>query len=451
MMENRSFDHMLGWLHLNHTEIDGLTGTEYNHYVADDPNSPKVLVNQHGYETGPDDPGHSWTDTADEIFGKVVLPPTKGDPKMIGFVQNALSHKHTPENPMSMFTNETAPIINTLAVEFGVFDRWFCSLPGPTDPNRAYFMSGTSDGVITNWNGTLWGQQSYFDFLTKHNVTWRAYYQDDPWAIMYFKDMHDPVNYKNVGELDAFFTDVKAGKLAQYTVLQPRMSSKDGPPTWQHPDASVKAGEALYKQIYETLRASPFWDSLAFMITYDEHGGFYDHVPPPQTGVPNPDGVKASNKFDFDRLGIRVPAVIISPWIPKSTVEHEPSGPTPTSQYDATSILSTVSKIFGITEHLHARDAWSGTFEKLFLQLDKPRDDCPMILPNVAETTEEELEKIRKLPLNDHQEIQVQFYCQFNNRGAGCGSDITNQYEASVFIEEEVKVFWQNLENKNNK
>jgi len=449
MMENRSFDHMLGWLHENYTEIDGLTGKETNHYKANDPSSPAVVVNKNGYDTGPDDPGHSWDDTAEEIYGAVPNPPTsKPTPKMDGFVQNAVNAKHTPNNPMSMFTNASAPIINTLAVEFGVFDKCFCSLPGPTDPNRAFFMSGTSDGVIDNFNGTLWGQQSYFNFLRTHNVTWRAYYQNDPWAIMYFKDMHAAENSKYVGELDTFFTDVKAGQLAQFTVLQPRMTSTDGAPTWQHPDASIKAGEALYKQIYETLRASPFWDKLAFMITYDEHGGFYDHVTPPQEGVPSPDGVVARNKFAFDRLGVRIPALIISPWIPKNTVIHTPTGPTTTSQYDATSIQSTVSKIFGVTDHLTKRAAWAGTFENLFTQLKTPRTDCPMTLPNVPAVTPEELEIQRSLPLNDHLQIQVNFYCKFNNHGPECGKDIKNQYQASLFIDREVPVFFKNLKEK---
>jgi len=368
---------------------------------------------------------------------------------MNGFAANAVKAKHDPANPLSMFTNASAPIINTLAVEFGVFDRWFASLPGPTDPNRAFFMSGTSDGVITNYNGTLWSQQSYFNFLRTHGVSFRAYYQDDPWAIMYFKDMHDAINHQYVGELDQFFTDLSAGTLAQFTVLQPRMTSTDGAPTWQHPDASIKAGEALYKQIYEALRASPFWEKLAFIITYDEHGGFYDHVPPPQENVPAPDSVKAPNGFGFDRLGIRLPTLVISPWIPKNTVEGVPTGPTASSQYDSTSIMSTVNKLFGITDHITDRQAWSGSFDQLFLKLSSPRTDCPMTLPDVAATTPEELEEIRNLPLNDHLEIQVQFYCKMNERGEDCGKNIKNQIQASEFILQEVDYFWHRLRSNN--
>jgi len=260
--------------------------------------------------------------------------------------------------------------------------------------------------------------------------------------------MHKAANHQYVGELDTFFTDVKAGTLAQFTVLQPRMTSTDGAPTWQHPDASVKAGEALYKQIYEALRASQFWDKLAFILTYDEHGGFYDHVPPPQVGVPNPDGVVASNGFNFNRLGVRLPTVVISPWVPKNTVVGAATGPTSTSQYDSTSIIATVNKIFNITDHLTKRDAWSGTFESLFLQLSAPRTDCPVTLPDVPATTAEELEAIRNLPLNDHLETQVNFYCKFNHHGPDCGKDIKNQIQASVFIKKEVDYFMKNLRAK---
>jgi len=445
MMENRSFDHMLGYLHADVPSIDGLTGNETNPYNTTDPNSKIQHVNPDGYDVGPDDPGHSWGDTTEEIFGYHLPSTQKGVPKMNGFVQNAISARHTPQNPLSMFTKKSAPIINTLATEFAVFDRWFASLPGPTDPNRAFFMSGTSDGVITNFNGTLWGQQSYFDFLRKRGVSWKAYYQDDPWAIMYFKDTHLPENNQYVSTVDQFFEDVKNGSLNQFSLLQPRMVNHNGPPTWQHPDASVADGERLFKSIYETLRTSVYWNDLAFIITYDEHGGFYDHVPPPQVDVPSPDGVVASNGFRFDRLGIRVPTVVVSPWIPKGTVVHEPKGPVASSQYDTTSVMSTVNRIFGVTDHMSARAAWSGTFEDLFLTLDKPRDDCPVTLPDVPASDPLALAKLQASPLNEHLELQVAFYCTINGHENGCGKDIKTQYDASVFIEKEAKYFMSNL------
>uniref|UniRef100_A0A6B2L347 Phosphoesterase n=1 Tax=Arcella intermedia TaxID=1963864 RepID=A0A6B2L347_9EUKA len=444
MMENRSFDHLLGFLHLSDPAIDGLDGSEYNLVDTKDPTSEKVFVNQNGYDEGPDDPGHGWEDTAEEIYGVHDLkPPIKLEPKMIGFAQNAKSHGHSTLNPLSMFTSKTAPVINGLATEFAVFDAWFCSLPGPTDPNRGFWMSGTSNGAITNYNGTHWSQQSYFDFLRTKGVSWRAYYQDDPWAIMYFQDMHLKVNHQNVFTLDQFFTDLKSNSLSRFSLLQPRMTTTAaGPPTWQHPDASVTEGERLLKSIYEAFRASSYWNDTVLVITYDEHGGFYDHVPPPEQ-VPAPDSVVAPNGFTFERLGIRVPTVAISPWIPKGTIVHKPSGPQPNSEYDSTSLMSTANKIFGITEHLGLRAAWSGTFENIFSTT--MRTDCPTTLIDIPMYTQETLDKQRSLPLNDHMSIQVQFYCQENNLGEDCGKDIVNQGQASDFIVREAQRFMHNL------
>jgi len=264
---------------------------------------------------------------------------------------------------------------------------------------------------------------------------------------MYFKDMHQSENSQHVFNLDEFFSHVEKGDLPSFSLLQPRMTSLHGPPTWQHPDSSVKEGERLLKKIYENLRNSSFWENLAFIITYDEHGGFFDHVTPPQTGVPSPDNISARNGFNFERLGIRIPTVVISPYIPKNTVVHEPKGPTSTSQFDATSTMATVNKIFGIPGHLTSRDPWAGTFENIF-SLDSPRTDCPMVLPDVPEYTLKELERQWALPLNDHLQIQVDFYCKFNNHGEDCGKDIKTQYQASVFIDREVNVFMKNLRNK---
>jgi len=222
-------------------------------------------------------------------------------------------------------------------------------------------------------------------------------------------------------------------------------------PNWQHPDSPVSEGERLYKSIYEAIRASTLWDETLFFITYDEHGGFFDHVAPPQTGVPAPDGVVGQNGFMFDRLGIRIPAVAISPLIPANTVIHTPpkdQSPSPTSQYDATSIIATVNKIFGITDHMHARDQWAGTFEHIFSN-PTPRTDCPMTLPDVPPAPADLLLKQHKLPLNEHLKIQVQFYCKFNGHPAGCGKDINNQYDASVFISSEASKFMKNLKKEN--
>lgn len=133
--------------------------------------------------------------------------------------------------------------------------------------------------------------------------------------------------------------------------------------------------------------------------------------------------------------------MVISPYIPKGTIVHRAEGPTPSSEYDHTSIIATCNKLFGINENLTARDAWAGTFEKLF-SLESPRTDTPQTLADIPPWTLEELHQQWLKPLNGHFENQIAFYCKFNHPGdENCGKHITNQLEASLFCEAELPLF----------
>jgi phospholipase C len=468
MMENRSFDHLLGWLNLK-----GLDGLYEGQTTPKDPNDlskGSLPLTRKGYDVSPDDPKHDFDNIALQI----------NDNGMNGFVYDSIISGLNETNPVNMFDETNAPIINTLAKEFAVFDKWFCSIPGPTDPNRAFAMSGTSTGVLTNFNGTLWEQQSYFDYLQKHNRSFSGYYQDDLWALGYFKDLHDPKNSQHIHELDQkFYSDVAEGNLSDFIWLQPRMTtvSETSVPTWQHPDASIREGERLIKQvccviscfpltplscpqIYEALRAGPKWNETLFLITYDEHGGFYDHVPPPAgDGVPAPDEAVASNGFSFNQLGVRIPTLAISPWIPAGTVVHESlpgEQPTPTSAFDSTSILATTNKLLGLTDEgappLGNRMQWANTFTSLFDHLSSPREDCPLTLPDLPSRSSDEWLIQRTKPLNDHLEAQLLFFCHMNHPEAqengqceGRPELMTNQGMASDWIRSELKVFQKKL------
>jgi len=436
MMENRSFDHYLGWLKRINPEIDGLTGAEFACVEPGNMSSTCVYVNQNGNDEGPDDPGHSFDDTLQEIYGWKKPVEQSSIAKMNGFVWNADLLKHNLSNPMSMFTinSSSAAVLNTLALDYALFDRWYSSVPGPTDPNRAFAMSGTSNGATGNFNGTLWSQQSYFDFLTQHNVSWSAYYDEDPWAIVYFQDMKKAPNSQRVYSIDAFYQHLANATLPQFVWLQPSMITHASPPNWQHPDASVQWGEVLIQNVYEALRDSQYWNESALLITFDEHGGFYDHVAPPQTNVPPPDGVVADNGFAFDRLGIRVPTVLVSPWVTKGTVIHEPD----TSHFDSTSNLATCNKLFGIADTISARQAWAATFDDLFTELRAPRTDAPTF-DAPKKWTAEDLRRQQRKPLNEHLSGQVQFYCQQLNVDPCPQFD--NQGDASEFIARMVPLF----------
>jgi len=181
-----------------------------------------------------------------------------------------------------------------------------------------------------------------------------------------------------------FFERSRRGSLPHYSFLDPRYFWSKGYvverlATDQHPSHEMAEGDRLIKEVYESLRASPTWNSTMFMVTYDEHGGFYDHVSPPT--APNPDNLNSTDPpFDFRRLGVRIPVVVASPWIPKGTIVHTP----PVGYYDHSSVYATLRKLFdieGSAPFLTNRDASAASFEHV-LSSASPRTDCPTTLPD---------------------------------------------------------------------
>ncbi|KAG5515119.1 hypothetical protein RHGRI_036229 [Rhododendron griersonianum] len=428
VMENRSFDHVLGWLKKTRPDIDGLTGKESNRMNASDPDSPEVFVSDDAVFID-SDPGHSIQAIREQIFGShdSSLNPAP----MNGFVQQAFNMEvdGMARTVMSGFKPELVPVYTELANEFAVFDRWFASVPASTQPNRFYVHSATSHGASSNVRKDLingFPQKTIFDSLDENGLSFGIYYQNIP-ASLFFKSLR---KLKHVTKFHnyalKFKADAKKGKLPNYVVLEQRYFDVElSPANDDHPSHDVAVGQRFVKEVYETLRSSPQWEEMAFLITYDEHGGFYDHVSTPVSGVPNPDGIVGPDPFyfGFDRLGVRVPTILISPWVDKGTVElaieeiflkqwhgysssfsfsipfrlvplgvagssniliHEPSGPTPDSQFEHSSIPATVKKLFKLKSNfLTKRDAWAGTFENYFKLRQTPRDDCPETLPEV--------------------------------------------------------------------
>ena len=407
---DRSFDHLLG---LNpKLNVDGIPAGASQPRDPDDPNQGTVPVTDGGYDVSPDDPQHSFEQTTMQINNQ----------RMDGFVRASISNGEDETNPVSMFTPETAPVINTLAEEFAVFDHWYCSFPGSTDPNRAFAMGGTPDGVDTNFNGTLWGTQSYIDYLNERGVTAGGYYQDDLWALGYYKDFQKPRNSRKIKPLDDFFIDIEEDNLPSFTWLQPRSSTHGSVlPTWQHPDAPVSLGEDLYATVYNAIRNSAGWNSTLFLLTYDEHGGFYDHVPPPNEGIPNPDGKTSPQGFKYDRLGIRVPTIAISPWIPRGVVYNDGYKPEASSEFDSTSIIATANELLNVPDPVPLSDrvSWAKRFTDLIMKNDltEPRTDCPATLSSakVEGFKHEDMVTLQKAkPINEHLEAQILMFCNLN-------------------------------------
>ncbi|KAG0487573.1 hypothetical protein HPP92_009668 [Vanilla planifolia] len=390
VLENRSFDHMLGWMKESvKSSIDGLTGSECNprsNSANDTTSSLSICVsNDAGFVEA--DPGHSFEDVMQQVFGSGSVP------SMSGFVQQALTISDSlPQIVMKGFRPEKLPVFATLVQEFAVFDRWFSSIPGPTQPNRLFVYSATSHGAIRHDVLDLlrgYPQRTIFDSLHDDGHDFAVYFQIFP-TTLFYRNMRKLKYASKFHWFSAFREHARAGRLPSLSVIEPRYFDIVGAEADDdHPAHDVGKGQMLVKDVYDTLRSSPQWNESLLIVTYDEHGGFFDHVETPYVGVPNPDGLRGPSPFffEFDRLGVRVPTIMASPWIKRGTVVRRPNGPTKTSEYEHSSIPATLKKLFGLSsDFLTNRDAWAGSFEHIFGELSSPRTDCPEVLPKPSPT-----------------------------------------------------------------
>lgn len=325
VMENRSFDHILGWLKSTRPNIDGLTGKESNRVNVSDPNSEEVFVSDDAIFVDLD-PGHSFQAIREQIFGSNET--SADEAPMNGFVQQAEGmDPGMAKNVMSGFKPSRVPVYTELANQFAIFDRWFASVPTSTQPNRFYVHSATSHGASSNVRKDLihgFPQKTIFDSLDENNLTFGIYYQNIP-ATLFYKSLRKLKHIVKFHDYALKFKlHAKRGKLPNYVVVEQRYFDVNlFPANDDHPSHDVAEGQRFVKEVYETLRSSPQWNEMAVLITYDEHGGFYDHVPTPVSHVPSPDGIVGPDPFyfSFDRLGVRVPTFLISPWIDKGNGE----------------------------------------------------------------------------------------------------------------------------------
>ncbi|KAJ8762701.1 hypothetical protein K2173_012193 [Erythroxylum novogranatense] len=389
VQENRSFDHMLGWLKTINPEINGVTGSESNPISTSDPNSATVLFHENAAYVDPD-PGHSIQAIYEQVFGvqwSESSLSTKLTPKMNGFAQNAeREQKGMAQTVMNGFKPDSVPVYKELASNFAICDRWFASVPASTQPNRLYVHSATSHGLTSNDTSKLVAglpQKTIFESIDEAGLSFGIYYQHPP-STLFYRNLRKLKYWKNFHQFDLVFKKhCKEGKLPNYVVVEQRFFDLLSiPANDDHPSHDVSEGQKFVKEVYEALRSSPQWNEILFVILYDEHGGFYDHVPTPVNDIPSPDDIVGPSPyyFKFDRLGVRIPAFFISPWIEPGTVLHGPSGPYLTSEFEHSSIAATVKKIFNLKDFLTKRDAWAGTFEGV-LTRTTPRTDCPVTLP----------------------------------------------------------------------
>lgn len=356
MMENRSFDHMLGGLMQKYPQINGLTGNESN------PDTKgaivKVQPNAHFQGQLDPDPDHHFPGVDLQIFGG-----QQGDGRvanMQGFVKDYFTQTNDvnrSHNIMYYFPPDQVPVLTALATEFAVFNGWFSSIPGPTICNRAFAHYGTSFGQVgMDIFYILDPIASIYERMIQAGHTAKIYYYDQQSSTMEIVNL-----LKNQPQIfatyDQFVGDCKAGTLPEYSFIEPCYNDHPGVDggqilaSDQHPDHNVREGERFIANTFNCIRTNPaLWSSTALLVVYDEHGGIYDHVVPPAC---TPDGysAKASDTgtgapFNFDRLGIRVPAILVSPWIPRGTVVPGTEDPANAQIFEHASIPGTVTNFF---------------------------------------------------------------------------------------------------------
>jgi phospholipase C len=363
MLENRSFDHMLGSL----AEELGLDGV---------PSVGPRRVNKdfegHSYEQVDGaarvlkyDPRHEY----EHVFHQLANSNQ-------GFVDDfSRSYPHSEQADrheiMKYHASGKLPALHALACNFTVCDRWFSSVPGPTWTNRFFVHTGTALGRVAMPNGILdanlhlYNQTTLYDRLNERKKSWKIYYGDVPQSLILVHQL-EPRNAACYCKMRRFFEDAAVEKdFPAYAFIEPTYYPPGA--NDDHPPHDVLEGERLIAEVYNAIRANDdLWRSSLLIVLFDEHGGFYDHVEAPKS-VPSPDN--HHEEFTFDRLGVRVPAILVSPWVPK-TVLH--------SEFDHTSLLRYLVGKWKLGP-LCNRTARANTFREVFL--DAARTDTITQIP----------------------------------------------------------------------
>ncbi|MBL7847742.1 MAG: hypothetical protein JNL40_09765 [Cyclobacteriaceae bacterium] len=415
-LENRSFDHMLGFSNIAGTDavtgaatvVNGCDPARDFNVDPDDPTGTRVPVgtpadfkiDPSGSDYDHEDPGHEFHDTLIQLCGRGALyNPAAAYPAINnqGFLYNHIQRGSIlPRRVMDCFTPAQLPILNTLAKEFAICDNWYSSMPGPTWPNRFFLHAATSGGLddspggfdivtATTVDGYRFQHGHIFDALDDKCLDWSVFEGDEFPITFALGGMNLDAYRERFIDFEDFESTLSRSDFNdRYIFIEPDYGNvitgaKDfSCGNSMHPIDDVTRGEKLIKRVYETIRNSSVWEKSALIITFDEHGGFYDHVAPPVAVPPGDITLPENNhnNFKFNQYGVRVPAIIVSPFTSKGLIDH--------TLYDHTSVLATIETMFGIAP-LTERDRAANNFEHLF-SLSAPRSDAPDSLPGVPDS-----------------------------------------------------------------
>ena len=394
MLENRSFDNVAGFLYqpsapprhfLPGTEpvfhgmpLDYSNPSNPDYFLGNNPANPLVVRRgTENFQVPDPDPQELFDDITFQLFG-TTTPHSGQTPAMNGFlVSYQRVASHNPQQIMQCYAPEQLPVLTALARGFAICDAWHASCPCQTFPNRAFVHTGTSCGKVNNWPYSPFDYDvpTVFNLLTEMRVDWAVYNHSifESATRLQFPKLWDVLLGGHFHDFDDFQEATRQGKLPRYSFVEPSFLIN---PNDEHPPHDVLLGERFLWQVWNAVASGAHWESTLLVITYDEHGGCCDHQPPPWGATP-PDQRRGENGFAFDRYGVRVPAVVVSPWIEEGTVFRSPT-PRP---YDHTSILATLRDWLEIPPALmlpSARVAEAPTLEQV-LTRSTPRPGIPAI------------------------------------------------------------------------
>ncbi len=415
MLENHSFDFLFGNSGITgvdshtgkRTAINGLTGKESNSYTNPTGQKTTYQVQPKGRDPMLSDPGHEFADTVEQLCGQgITFDKTKPYPLInnSGFAANYAKPTLGPPPPTANIgdimgacdTAKQLPVLDFMARQFWFCDNWHSSMPGPTWPNRFFAMGSSSEGVdfspsskqIIGWESPGGGfvyenkdnNGSLFHLLEKNNLKWRLYGDVDdqfsprhgsPIGSIPIATALQGITLLDTHSFSGLAKDLQDDYPYQFTWIEPNYGDattdfKNG--SSQHPMDSLAAGEQLILATYNAIRNSPLWTTSLLIITYDEHGGYYDHVAPPAATPPGDSNRYTTTGFKFDRYGVRVPTVVVTPVWMGNKIDH--------ALYDHSSIPKTVENLFGLP-NLTNRDASANALFQPFSSKTKVQADYP--------------------------------------------------------------------------
>ena len=392
--ENRSFDHYLGQLGA-YRKANGFPGTidglpaEGSSNMPTNPRVPDYapVSSFHLKTVCIENLSASWYESHQDFN---LFNPSSNTPTMDGFAWSAGGdasfeggNDTSGTRAMGFYDGGDLPYHYFLASQFATSDRWFSPAPTETEPNKMYLVAATSAGHAHKPTSPV-NVKTIFDLLNSANVSWKIYYagrSTDP-IVFYFQPFANN-NLSHIVPIAEYFTDLKNGTLPSVAMIEPAFDGSDD----EHPGvgANLEIGAADTKQYIDALMQSSAWKDSAFILTFDEAGGLYDHVPPP-TNVPSPDGIPPKDLFmtnppdppgDFTRYGFRVPLIVVSPFAKKNYVSHTVT--------DSTAILKFIETRFNLP-NLTKRDAAASDMLEFFDFSNTPWATPPSNIPEQPTT-----------------------------------------------------------------